>query len=148
MLRSHVWMIAAAIVLVPTLSGATVGQPAKPSQEQQALEAVAFASNFGLSVLNAYNVAGNGSYLLGSVGLVFGTTTAIWAGSQEVRTDVGRAVMLTGTIASLTGVFAILRAVQTGDAQADEQIDTRSIIPDIEVGAVGKRPGIMLRWRL
>ncbi|MDH3198276.1 MAG: hypothetical protein OEO21_08550 [Candidatus Krumholzibacteria bacterium] len=136
-------MIAAAIVLAPALSGATVGQPAKPGQEQQALEAVAFAADFGLSVLNAYSVAGDGSYLLGSIGVAVGATTAIWAGSQDVRTDVGRAVMVTGAVASLTGVFSILRAVQ-----AREPSDGRSAVPDISVGAVGKSPGIVLRWRL
>jgi hypothetical protein len=111
------------------------------------MEGVALASDFALSVVNTYRIAGKGSYLLGSAGLVVGAGSAVWAGTQEVRTDVGRMVMVTGTVAALTGTFALLRAYQTRDFEATEQPLERSRIPHIGVGAVGRGAGLVLRWR-
>jgi hypothetical protein len=147
MSRSLAWIVIAALALTPALSAATVGQPARASDQQQTLEAVAFASDFALSVLNAYSAANEGSYLLGSAGLAIGAGSAIWAGAQDVRTGMGRAVMVTGTLASIAGTFAILRAVQLRDTQPEAQTLSRSVVPHVGVGKVGKGAGVVLRWR-
>jgi len=147
MSRSPAWIVVATIVLARAVCAATVAQPAQASDEQQTIEAVAFASDLALSVLNAHSVANEGSYLLGGAGVVVGAGTAIWAGTRDVRTDVGRAVMVTGAVASIAGVFAILRAVQTRDTQPEVHAYTRSVVPHVGVGKVGKGAGVVLRWR-
>jgi len=140
-------LIAAILLLAPALSRADVGQPAQPEPGQQTIEGFALASGFALSAVNTYKITGKGSFLLGTAGLAIGAGSALWASSQDVQTDTGRMVMVTGTVAALTGTFALLRAYQTRDFEATEQSLERSAMPHIGVGAVGKSPGIILRWR-